>query len=73
MEQRMNMKANCMDCIYRKPGCHGSCENYLEAKAELEAEKAIIREQKLKNRDIDGFRFEGQKKAMKRQKRGRCI
>ena len=65
----MKLSTVCLDCPDRFPGCHGTCKKYLEAKAELEAEKVIVREQKLKNRDIDDFRFGGQKKAMKMQQK----
>lgn len=57
----------CQDCKQRYPGCHGKCEAYLENKAKWEAEKEKIREQKLKERDIDNYHTAAVRRSIKRR------
>lgn len=33
----------CHNCLFRQPGCHGACKDYLEEKAEYEAKKHIFK------------------------------
>ena len=33
----------CKDCADRVPGCHGTCEKYLQQRAEYDAQKAEAR------------------------------
>ena len=39
------------DCPHRRPGCHGSCPDYLRRLAEYHAEQAYNREQKARISD----------------------
>lgn len=48
----------CKDCAERAIGCHGTCEKYIAAKKEWDAEKTKIFEERCKSLDYDTFRFE---------------
>ena len=41
----------CKGCLDRFVGCHGTCQKYQEAQAEIESKKAAIR--KIKKADSD--------------------
>lgn len=41
----MGFKGDCMGCEKRYPGCHSKCESYLNAKAEYEKEKALVKDE----------------------------
>ena len=66
----MNIKDVCLKCVppKRHSGCHGTCKEYLDAKAELEEKKEAARKQLQYEMDFEAFRNEGLKKAMKRRK-----
>lgn len=34
-------KGPCLDCADRTPGCHGSCEKYINYKAEMDAYNSL--------------------------------
>ena len=53
----MKFPSVCQDCGNRCVGCHSTCPKYNEAKAEYDAEKAMIRECK-----VDAWAWEKFKK-----------
>ncbi len=55
----------CKDCANRHPACHGSCEKYIQQKAELDARKAEARKQYEINKGITQFRYDGINKICK--------
>lgn len=55
----------CKTCTRRFVGCHGVCESYLTAKAEGLTEKERINTIKARNRDLNSFRNEGVRKALR--------
>ena len=59
----ITMKSVCLGCPDRFPGCHGICKVYLEAKRELEEKKDKIKEQKMRDRGFDDYRFESIRRA----------
>ena len=63
----MKVINTCLDCIYRKPGCHGSCETYLEAKKECEAERERVWQEKQKGKDYNQYKSGTIKKALRRR------
>lgn len=50
-----SLKHNCKDCQKRFVGCHSSCESYLKARAEFEAEKKKIEKNKKVDKEYQGF------------------
>lgn len=54
----------CKDCADRHPGCHGSCEKYIQQRAELDAVKAERRKQYEINSGLNAFRYDGMSKIM---------
>lgn len=54
----------CRDCADRNPGCHGTCEKYIQQKAELEAWKAEQRKQEDIKRGLNAYRYDGINKIM---------
>ena len=57
----------CKDCATRHPGCHGTCEKYIQQKAELEAAKAERRKQYEINQGLNAFRYDGITKVCKQR------
>lgn len=52
------MKTPCMkDCKDRHPGCHGTCERYLESKQLYEEEREKIKREKRINNDLAEMRY----------------
>ncbi len=49
----------CKDCATRHPACHGTCEKYIQQKAELEAFKAELRKRNEIKKGLDQFRYDG--------------
>lgn len=47
----------CKDCTEREVGCHSSCERYITAKKEWEAEKNRIYTEKCKDSNYDNYHF----------------
>ena len=59
------MKLNsqcCKDCKKRHPGCHGECEDYINAKAEAER----IRQKLIEQGMISGYFADTSRKKKKR-------
>lgn len=48
----------CKDCKERFPACHDVCAKYLQAKAEWEEHKALIREAKDENRRWNNYHYD---------------
>jgi hypothetical protein len=48
----------CKDCATRHPGCHASCEKYIQQKAELDSWNAEQRKQQDIKYGLDGFLFD---------------
>lgn len=57
----------CKDCQERFPGCHGSCEKYIQQRAELDAAKAELRKKHDINKGLNEFRYDGINKVMARR------
>ena len=55
-------KGPCMNCAMRYPGCHDKCDDYKAYKAKSEEQKAIVRNKR--NEDIEINEFKA-KQAMK--------
>lgn len=66
----MNIKDVCKNCVppKRNPKCHGTCKEYLDAKAELEEKKEAARKQKESDKDYYHFRLNGIEKAMRHRR-----
>lgn len=63
------MKQVCKDCRDRSVGCHGTCQKYLEAKAEHEKEAAKIRKITNDQIDADSFKIQSIASTKRRQRR----
>ena len=46
---------SCIDCQDRYIGCHAECNRYIQAKAEYEAEQAVLSAEKNKANDLMNF------------------
>jgi hypothetical protein len=57
----------CKDCATRHPGCHSSCEKYLQQRAEFDEWKTEQRKQHELKQSLDGFRFEGIEKICRKR------
>lgn len=55
----------CKDCATRHPGCHGTCEKYIQQKAELDQWKAEQRKQLEIDQGLSAFRYDGINKVCK--------
>lgn len=51
----VKMKGVCKECQNREVGCHGHCETYLNAKAEMQEEKDRIYKAKNLDRMYENF------------------
>ncbi len=51
------MKSVCHNCPDREVGCHGSCEKYIQAKAEHDRERVEKQDAYLKEKDIKELKF----------------
>jgi hypothetical protein len=49
------MRFNCLDCEKRHPGCHGQCEEYINAVKKHEQEKGSIHEQRVSSNIVVGY------------------
>lgn len=49
----MTIKETCKDCADRSVGCHGTCQKYLDAKAEYEAKKNQVIENQYADKLMD--------------------
>ena len=58
----------CRDCQERYPACHDTCEKYLKAKEEYEAQKAMIKSIKEENKIYTNYKYE---KILKESKQKR--
>lgn len=65
----MEFRDTCFGYQDRRPGCHGVCEKYLIAKAEHEAKKELIREQKARENDVNDILMRGAQRAAKKKRR----
>ena len=52
----MKNKFHCKDCTERHLGCHSVCEDYINARKELDEINAKIFEEKRKYTDYIGFK-----------------
>ena len=57
----------CKGCEKRYVGCHSTCEGYLKARAEGDALKEKMLEDKRKRNDIASFRQAGIRKALRQR------
>ena len=57
----------CKDCEDRYPGCHGSCEKYLQAKKDYDEFKNVV----YKNRSEDQLMYRQRAKAISKAIRKR--
>lgn len=55
----------CYQCPDRFPGCHGSCEKYITAKAENEAKMAEIKKKKIIYHGLKEYKYDGIHKTMR--------
>ena len=60
-------KTHCKGCEKRYVGCHASCEEYLEARRKGDELKEKMLREKHKRNDINSFRREGIRKAMRQR------
>lgn len=65
----LKMRDTCLGCTNRRVGCHGSCEKYLSAKAELEAAKEVVRTCKSHENDVNDLKIRRIQKARKKKRR----
>ena len=56
---------SCKGCTERFVGCHAVCDKYTSAKKLGEEKKAKIREAKKRERDLNAFRIDGVRKALR--------
>jgi hypothetical protein len=49
----------CKDCATRHPACHGTCEKYLQQRAEFDEWKEEQRKQDEIKKGLDAFRYDG--------------
>lgn len=49
----------CKDCTERHPGCHGTCEKYIQQKADLDAAKAEARKKYEISQGLNAYRYDG--------------
>lgn len=61
----INYNFKCKTCTERFSGCHSVCESYITAKEEGLKEKKRIDEIKTINRELNSFRNEGARKALR--------
>lgn len=61
----INYNFKCKTCTERFSGCHSVCESYITAKEEGLKEKKRIDEIKTINRELNSFRYEGARKALR--------
>lgn len=59
-------KFPCKNCDKRYVGCHGSCEEYKEAKKKNDKEREEIRYLKKRESDARGFAIDTHDRIMKR-------
>lgn len=57
---------SCKGCTKRFVGCHSVCTDYIEAKRCREEMKSRISEAKKREGDLNAFRREGVRKALRR-------
>lgn len=60
-----NYNFKCKTCTERFSGCHSVCESYITAKEEGLKEKKRIDEIKARNRELNLFRNEGIRRALR--------
>lgn len=61
-------KKCCFGCTERHYLCWSSCGRHKDAKAERDAEQAVIRTERAKLNDVDGFFVEAKIKTIKRMR-----
>ena len=63
----------CFECPDRFPGCHGSCEKYIQQKAELDKRKEEARKKRDVEVGLNRFLYDCKQKNVKRNhsRRGR--
>lgn len=66
MKISQTQATDCLGCLDRFPGCHGSCEKYADYRRRLEAEKAEERKRYPLYASDTVERFEGGKKQRKK-------
>lgn len=59
---------HCRDCEDRYPGCHGTCEKYLEAKKEYDEFKRVVFENRNDNMRLYTHKINAMRKARKNRK-----
>jgi len=65
------IKNVCKDCQERSPACWGSCPKYLEAKAEHERQKKLLRdEQAITNVQYHAHRVYIERQGRKEKQKG---
>lgn len=57
----------CLGCTERHYLCHSTCERHKLAKAKHDAEQAVIRTERAKLNDVDGFFVEAKIRTIKRR------
>ena len=57
----------CYQCPDRFPGCHGSCEKYITAKAESSAKMEEIKKRQVIQHGLKEYRYDGIHKVMRRR------
>jgi len=61
----MNITAVCKGCQERYPACWGSCQKYLEARAELDKKKAAIHNSYMTEKTLNAVQYHGLRRAQK--------
>ena len=61
----------CRNCQKRETGCHDSCKEYKEVKAEHDKQAAEMRYIKKREQDVRGFAIDTHNRIMKRMHK-RC-
>ena len=51
----MRFNGNCQNCQNRYVGCHAECENYINARKDLDRQRQEYYADKEKRRDLDDY------------------